>query len=380
MHQTVREFLLNPDGPVANSVFSLSETHAHIDIAVTCVRYLSVCALNTSLKGKLPSFNYWDTIHYQSYCQYLDRRPFASYAISYIGTHIDICKQDANVEHAISQLIEHLASGNAGASLLESWVGSGLHRGSMRNSNTQNDDAMNFRNEILRITSMYGFRIAAEVVLIAGTTVDKKDESGRTPLILAASNGHKVIVNLLLGGGASIDATDKNGQTCLSWAAMNGHREIVELLVETGVDIDRRDNFDQTALLRAAQHGHGNTVELLADKGANINIQDYNGRTSLSMAAINGHRNTVELLVDKGARLDIQDNYGQTSLLWAVEHNHLSITRLLVETGANIHHRNNSGQTPLSKAAELNYSSIVNLLVQNGADLDSIDRRPVIAI
>jgi hypothetical protein len=54
MHQTVREFFLQPNGCVANSKFKMSEKDAHISISITCIRYLMLCAANTTLANKHP--------------------------------------------------------------------------------------------------------------------------------------------------------------------------------------------------------------------------------------------------------------------------------------------------------------------------------------
>lgn len=171
MHQTVREFFLNSEGPVAKSIFRMSETHAQNNLATTCIRYLSICVTNTSLVGKLPKAESWNTEHYKDYCRYLDRRPLASYALGHIKSHIAICTKDTNVQYAASQFIEHLTNSDAGASLLETWASPEFHQASLINSNTQITTTKTFRNEILRISCVYGFSIAAEVVLLAGADV-----------------------------------------------------------------------------------------------------------------------------------------------------------------------------------------------------------------
>ncbi|KAF2183392.1 hypothetical protein K469DRAFT_690132 [Zopfia rhizophila CBS 207.26] len=122
MHQTVREFFLNPEGRVANSEFALCEKDAHVCIAITCIRYLMLCAANTSLVGRLPDIESWTSEHYEVYAQYLNIRPLANYALCYLKHHIDGGQQDENVQSIVSQFIAELAD-NPAAYLLESWVG-----------------------------------------------------------------------------------------------------------------------------------------------------------------------------------------------------------------------------------------------------------------
>ncbi|KAF8538316.1 hypothetical protein BDD12DRAFT_794098, partial [Trichophaea hybrida] len=84
MHQTVREFFLRP---TAKSRFRMSYEDSHIRISITCLRYLMLCAANTSLE--LPSVDTWTPKHYEAYAEYLKKRPFINYALSHLTQHIE---------------------------------------------------------------------------------------------------------------------------------------------------------------------------------------------------------------------------------------------------------------------------------------------------
>ncbi|KAF2257810.1 ankyrin [Lojkania enalia] len=128
----------------------------------------------------------------------------------------------------------------------------------------------------------------------------KGREYGRTPLSLAAENGHDAVVKLLLETG-KVDADSKGryNQTPISWAAGNGHNAMVKLLLETGkVDADSKDRYNQTSLTWAAGNGHDAVVKLLLETGkvdADSKDSEY-GRTPLLWAAGNGHDAVVKLL------------------------------------------------------------------------------------
>jgi len=106
-------------------------------------------------------------------------------------------------------------------------------------------------------------------------TVNAFDNCGRTPLHLAASEGHELIVDKLIKSSATLEARTKNGQTPLLIAARNGHEPVVQLLlkakakakVESGskakVEADSKDKFGRTPLSFAAENGHEAVVKLL---------------------------------------------------------------------------------------------------------------------
>ena len=57
------------------------------------------------------------------------------------------------------------------------------------------------------------------------------DESGRTPLIIAAGKGYADIVKILLAGtGVNVDAGDDSGETALTAASKRKFSDIVNML------------------------------------------------------------------------------------------------------------------------------------------------------
>lgn len=127
MHQTVREFFLRPNGCVASSKFKMNERDARISISITCIRYLTLCAANTTLANKLPDIKSWTSKHFELYAQYLNERPLTNYALCHLKHHIDGSCQAANILRFVSQFVEEL-TGNPAAYLLESWVRTHLNK------------------------------------------------------------------------------------------------------------------------------------------------------------------------------------------------------------------------------------------------------------
>lgn len=97
-------------------------------------------------------------------------------------------------------------------------------------------------------------------------------QSGNTPLILAARNGHVRAVALLAERGrANVNASGQGGQTALHHAARNDHIDALKyLLDEAKASADVEDDSGTTALGLAARAGNLKCLEMLAGKGASL--------------------------------------------------------------------------------------------------------------
>jgi hypothetical protein len=134
----------------------------------------------------------------------------------------------------------------------------------------------------VHVAAYFGLREAMMALLKGRYNLDSKDSYGRTPLSLAAENGHEAVVKLLLERGAELETKDERHQTPLLLAAWCGHEAVVKLLLEKGAELESKDNNGQTPLSYAAENGQDAVVKLLLEKGAELEFKDDNGRTPLS--------------------------------------------------------------------------------------------------
>lgn len=89
---------------------------------------------------------------------------------------------------------------------------------------------------------------AVEQHISAGSDLNKKDNYGSTPLMVAATFGKTDVAKALIKGGAKLNVSNADGSTALHIAAFYCRTEIVEALIEAGADKNLKNNLGSTAL------------------------------------------------------------------------------------------------------------------------------------
>nr|5AQ8_A Chain A, OFF7_DB12V4 [synthetic construct] len=148
------------------------------------------------------------------------------------------------------------------------------------------------------------------ILMANGADVNAADNTGTTPLHLAAYSGHLEIVEVLLKHGADVDASDVFGYTPLHLAAYWGHLEIVEVLLKNGADVNAMDSDGMTPLHLAAKWGYLEIVEVLLKHGADVNAQDKFGKTPFDLAIDNGNEDAAGVLLTAAKVKDAADQLG----------------------------------------------------------------------
>ena len=131
-----------------------------------------------------------------------------------------------------------------------------------------------------------------------------------------------------------IERRDERGRTALIVAAENGALQEVRRLLDRGAVIDARDDCEWTAMMRAAAGGHLEILSLLLDRGAELNPVDKGGYSALLVAVINNQTATASLLIARGADASLaSDPPVQTPLMWARKNANTVLVVALTQAG-----------------------------------------------
>lgn len=229
------------------------------------------------------------------------------------------------------------------------------------------------------------------------------DERGKTPLHLAAQNGHggvmgallasaanprlkdkytwtplhhaawqcyPLIATMLLRGGADGSIQDRLGQNALHLAAERGNVDIVGSLLSGCANVNAQCCYKQTALHRAVWGGSVKVAELLLAHHLDPNIVDKDGKSALHIAAEKGHTFLVGLLLSHGTALEAPDSMERTPLHLAAQNGHEDVVGLLL-SGAQLALEDRNGLTALLLAARSGHRGVVEKLLTSGAHFES---------
>ncbi|KAM8868838.1 inversin isoform 2-T2 [Spinachia spinachia] len=256
----------------------------------------------------------------------------------------------------------------------------------------------------------------AEILLKAGATVNKTDQSQRTALHLAAQKGNVRFLKLLLSrranwlqkdleeitplhlatrhpapkalalllkhiGPGEVDTQDKNKQTALHWSAFYNRPEHVRLLIKHDSNIGIPDSEGKIPLHWAAHSQEPSATQTVrcileaAPTESLLNWQDYEGRTPLHFAVADGNEAVVEVLTSyEGCNVTAYDNLFRTPLHWAALLGHARIVHLLLErnTSGTIP-SDSQGATPLHYGAQSNNAETVGGFLSHPSVKDEPD-------
>ena len=212
--------------------------------------------------------------------------------------------------------------------------------------------------------------VAAGAAQVPPSPAEKAAYAG---LLAAAARGDAGEIRALISKGEKPDVRDTHGRTPLHVAAYDGHHDAMRALVAAGADpnVLEHDRYDIVTIAAVADDMPTLTVAIALGASAKNVTSRYDG-TALIAAAHLGHAEVVRILIRAGAPLDHVNSLGWTALIESIVlgdggPRHTETLQALVEAGANVTLADRGGQTPLALARARGYNTMARLLQQAGA-------------
>ena len=197
--------------------------------------------------------------------------------------------------------------------------------------------------------------------------INAVDESGKTPLRIAAENGHITFLQALVAiSGVDLDACDKDCNTLLHFAALRGQTECLKWLIHTGADINAANQYGNTPLHYVTRrHNRVDTLKaLLNTPGILVNAKNNHGLVPLHFAAASCSESVRALLAVPGILVNEKDKIGNTPLHFAaLSESALPIKALLTAPSILVNEKNDLGRLPLHEAARSGEADCVKELL-----------------
>lgn len=165
-----------------------------------------------------------------------------------------------------------------------------------------------------------------------GTNVDTQNGEGQTSLHIAAAEGDEALVKYFYGVRASASIADNLDRTPMHLAAENGHANIIEILADKfKASIYERTKDGSTLMHIASLNGHAECATMLFKKGVYLHMPNkvwvrlfyffekyikifsisticQRGARSIHTAARYGHIGIINTLIQRGEKVDITTN------------------------------------------------------------------------
>ncbi|XP_046343367.2 serine/threonine-protein phosphatase 6 regulatory ankyrin repeat subunit C-like [Haliotis rufescens] len=126
--------------------------------------------------------------------------------------------------------------------------------------------------------------------------INSRGRKRKTPVMLAATNGHKQVNTV------EINSRGYKKRTPMMWAALKGHKEVLELLVNNRADASLVDKSGNNILHLACQRGRMEVVKYIVSKViVDVNAKNKKRETAANIASSQGRGDMKDLLVSHGA-------------------------------------------------------------------------------
>lgn len=129
--------------------------------------------------------------------------------------------------------------------------------------------------------------------------VNVLNETGESPLMMAAMRGHLELSRRLVERGASVNLP---GWAPLHYAAVGPEPKVVSMLIAKGAQLDALSPNGSTPLMMAARYGEEVSVDMLLAKGADPGVTNQQGMRAVDFARSAGRDKLADRLAKSMTR------------------------------------------------------------------------------
>lgn len=233
------------------------------------------------------------------------------------------------------------------------------------------------------------YKYLTEDLKIKPTVTNKE---GQTVLHFLVNKPNQTeIINYFIGKGTDVNKADNEGNTPLMIAASSRETSAaLEQLLPIVKNINIQNLKGESALTTAVKSGTPNAVEVLLNKGADVKVLDKEGN-NLGFYLVQSYRPQmgrgpeganakqdpftakIKLLQEKGLNLAAPQKDGNTLYHLAVIKNDLALLKKIADLNIDINTKNKDGLTALHKAAMISKDdTILKHLLSLGAKKEII--------
>ncbi|XP_067667463.1 ankyrin repeat domain-containing protein 50-like [Haliotis asinina] len=157
------------------------------------------------------------------------------------------------------------------------------------------------------------------VISLNFTDINSRGQFGKTPMMVAAAQGHRRVFDLIMSKGGDASLVDKNDDNILHWVCRGGHVEMVRYIISINVvDINSRGYYRRTPMMVAAAKGHRQVLDLVMSKGGDASLVDAYGDNILHLASWQGQAMMMKHILSKTiVDVKAKDKYGNTAAMIA---------------------------------------------------------------
>lgn len=130
--------------------------------------------------------------------------------------------------------------------------------------------------------------------------VNYRDDKGDSALHIVTARRDVTWMRFLFGQGADINVANNSGDTPLMMAARSGFAEGADALLARGAQVDKPNRLGETPLIIAVQQRNLTLVKLLAERGANPDRTDNaTGRSARDYAKMDSRAAEILRIIDQ---------------------------------------------------------------------------------